>query len=155
MHPPQRVLVEAIESMAWFYDLNFRNKATAGWNKIHTKGRYSMKNGQRTSLIVIMVALLSLFLTTVYAQTAKKSYTFHGKVEKVDAAEKKLTVNGEKVEGWMAAMTMTYAVDKEDVLKKLKVGDQITAKVYDGDFMVLHDVQIVPAAKAPATPAKD
>jgi hypothetical protein len=27
----------------------------------------------------------------------------------------------------------------------VKAGDQITAKVYDGDFQVLHDVQIVPS----------
>jgi Cu/Ag efflux protein CusF len=54
----------------------------------------------------------------------------------------------------MDSMTMLYAVDKEDVLKKLKVGDQITAKVYEGDFMVLHDVQVVPEAKAPGAPAK-
>ena len=62
-----------------------------------------------------------------------------------------LTVNGEKVEGWMGAMTMNYTIDKEDALKNIKVGDQITAKVYDGDFKVLHEVQAVPAsgAKAP------
>jgi hypothetical protein len=48
-------------------------------------------------------------------------------------------------------MTMSYAPDKEDVLKKVKVGDQITAKVYDDDFKVLHDVQVVEAK--PAAPA--
>jgi len=32
-------------------------------------------------------------------------------------------VNGEKLEGWMDAMTMSYPVDKPDVLKKVKVGD--------------------------------
>ena len=26
---------------------------------------------------------------------------------------------------WMSAMTMNYAVDEEDVLKNIKVGDQI------------------------------
>ena len=84
------------------------------------------------------------------AQTAeKKAHTFRGKVEKVDAESKMLVVNGEKVEGWMAAMTMTYLVDKADVFKTVKVGDQITAKVYDGDF-TLHDVQVDP----PKSPAK-
>jgi Cu/Ag efflux protein CusF len=68
-------------------------------------------------------------------------------VEKVDLTNKTFTVNGEKVEGWMDAMTMSYVPDKEDVLKKVKVGDQITAKVYDGDFRTLHDIQVV-AAKA-------
>src|SRR5213595_3469212 len=74
----------------------------------------------------------------------KKALTFHGKVEKIDAKTKMLTINGEKVEGWMAAMIMAYPVDKEDVLKQVKVGDQITAKVYEGD-MTLHDVEVVPA----------
>ena len=84
------------------------------------------------------------------AQTAeKKAHTFRGKVEKVDAESKMLVVNGEKVEGWMAAMTMTYIVDTADVFKTVKVGDQITAKVYDGDF-TLHDVQVDP----PKSPAK-
>jgi Cu/Ag efflux protein CusF len=78
---------------------------------------------------------------------AKKEYVFKGKVEKIDLNAKSFTVKGEKVEGWMDAMTMNYVPDKEDVLKKIKVGDQITAKVYDGDFRTLHDVQVTAASK--------
>jgi Cu/Ag efflux protein CusF len=94
---------------------------------------------------------LSLLLSCAYGQQsknppagAKKEHTFRGKVEKIDVNAKTFTVNGQKVEGWMDAMTMVYVPDKEDVLKRLKVGDQITAKVYDGDFRTLHDVQVVP-----------
>ena len=44
-------------------------------------------------------------------------------------------------------MTMTYGVDKaRRSSTKVKAGDQITAKVYDGDFSTLHDVQLLPAA---------
>lgn len=75
----------------------------------------------------------------------KKEYDFRGKVESVDTKDKKVTVANEKVEGWMAAMTMKYAVDKEEVLKTLKAGDQITAKVKDGDFQTLYNVQRVQA----------
>ena len=57
-------------------------------------------------------------------------------------------VNGEKVEGWMPAMTMLYKVDKESVLTDIKVGDQITAKVYDGDLTTLYDVHAAPAAES-------
>ena len=41
---------------------------------------------------------------------------------------------------------------------KVKVGDEITAKVYDGDFRTLHDVQVLSAKQAeikPAPAAKD
>src|SRR5437588_11906367 len=88
-------------------------------------------------------------------KSAKKEYTFRGKVEKIDLNAKTMTVNGQKVEGWMGAMTMSYMPDKADVLKNLKVGDEITAKVYDGDFRTLHDVQVVPPkVDSKAAPAK-
>jgi Cu/Ag efflux protein CusF len=108
--------------------------------------------------------LLCAVLSLGYAQqnknappAGKKEHIFKGKVEKIDLANKTFTVNGQKVEGWMDAMTMNYAPDKEDVLKKVKVGDEITAKVYDGDFRTLHDVQIVskPADAKTAPPAKN
>ena len=99
----------------------------------------------RARLAVVVGMLLALCLSTASAQQAeKKEHPFRGKVEKVDAKAKTLTVNGENVEGWMSAMTMTYAVDKEDVLTKVKAGDQIVAKVYDGDFKTLHDVKVAP-----------
>ena len=43
----------------------------------------------------------------------------------------------------MPAMTMTYAVDKSDVIGHVKAGDRITAKVYEGDFMKLYGVKVV------------
>ncbi len=108
-------------------------------------------------------ALFCLSLLSGFAQQ-KKEHTFTGKVEKIDVTAKTLTVNGDKVEGWMDKMTMVYVPDKEDVLKRVKVGDQITAKVFDGDFRTLHDVHVVPAkpsdkkaapaAKSSKAPAK-
>ena len=75
---------------------------------------------------------------------AKKpaEHTLTGKVEGVTESTGKLTVNHGIVEGWMGAMTMGYVVDKPELLKTIKVGDQIKATVYDGDSM-LHDVQVV------------
>jgi protein SCO1/2 len=95
-----------------------------------------------------LVAVLSLALLIAaaclgQAPAGKKSYTFHGKVEAVSSDG--LTVNGDKVEGWMDAMTMKYKVDDPKILKKVKAGDEITATVYEGDFS-LHKVQV--AAKS-------
>jgi len=101
------------------------------------------------TVMVVIGTILCLFLSTAVAQqkTAKKEFTFSGKIERVDANAKRVVVNGEKVEGWMNAMTMAYRVDKEEVLKTVKPGDQITAKVYDGDYATLHDVKVVPPKK--------
>jgi Cu/Ag efflux protein CusF len=78
------------------------------------------------------------------SQPAQKvAHQFKGKVEAVDVAGRKLTVNGENVEGWMGAMTMIYMPDKDDVLTKVKPGDEITATVYEGDFQTLYDVQVI------------
>jgi len=110
-------------------------------------------NPQRVRLVITV--LLILGVSAAFAQqSGKKEHTFRGKVEQVDAKSKMLTVNGEKVDGWMGAMTMSYAVDKEEVLGKVKAGDQITAKVYDGDFKTLHDVQVIPPKSSTPAPKK-
>jgi Cu/Ag efflux protein CusF len=101
-----------------------------------------MKTMIRTLTIVLgLASMLAPFASA--QQGAKKSYVFKGKVESVGA--KSLTVANEKIEGWMEAMTMMYVVDKPEVLKTIKPGDQIRATVYDGDTM-LHDVKVVPPA---------
>jgi hypothetical protein len=78
-----------------------------------------------------------------------KEHTFRGKVEKIDGSTGMLTVSGENVPGWMGPMTMNYHVEKPDKVT-VKVGDHITAKVYDGDFTTLHEVRVVAAGPAVA-----
>ena len=108
-----------------------------------------MSRTRQARFMVLIATILGLLLSTASAQQAgKKEFAFKGKVEKIDANAKKITVLNEKVEGWMGAMSMSYSVDKPEVLSKLKVGDQISAKVYEGDFKTLYGVQ--PAAPAPA-----
>jgi Cu/Ag efflux protein CusF len=90
-----------------------------------------------------ILAVSCLFGMTATAQQAKgKSHTLEGKVEGVQTD--RLTVNHGKVEGYMDAMTMPYKVDKPDILKQVKVGDRISATVYDGDY-TLYDIHVVPS----------
>ena len=110
-----------------------------------------MKNkfGRR---IVALSTFVVLSVSYLYAQQGeKKSLTFRGKVESVDTATKRLTVTNEPIEGWMGTMTMGYAVDNADVLNRVKPGDRVTAKIYEGDFK-LYDVHLVPQGNAPDQP---
>ena len=103
-----------------------------------------------TACFAVMFSAL-LFTTALHAQNqGKKEFAFKGKVERIDAKSKTLAVNGENVPGWMGAMTMTYTVDKPDVISTLKVGDEITAKVYEGNFGTLFDVKLAPPKKTDA-----
>jgi len=92
-----------------------------------------------------MRTILAILLATgaIFAQAnAPKAHEFHGKVTEVNADSKSLTVQHDAVPGWMDAMTMSYPVDKEAVLKEIHTGDQIAATVYDGD-LTLHNVHAV------------
>lgn len=93
---------------------------------------------------MVALGLLGVLISSALAQQsaqqgAKKSYLFRGKVEQINASPKPLSVTNEPIEGWMGGMTMSYAVDKPEALRNIKIGDQITAKVYDGD-LTLYDV---------------
>lgn len=94
-----------------------------------------MKIFHRITLAMLLIAGM------IMAQApSKKSFQFHGKVTAV--APDGITVDGEKVEGWMDAMTMKYKIDDKKVLKQVKTGDNITATVYEGDTTTLHKVQV-------------
>ena len=95
------------------------------------------------AIATLVAAILTAALCLGQAPAARKSYTFHGKVVSVNKDTQRVTVNGEKVDGWMAAMTMNYQVDDPSLFTKLKPGDQIAATVFDGDH-VLHYVRLAP-----------
>jgi Cu/Ag efflux protein CusF len=107
-----------------------------------------MNKRHQGRLIVLVATMTCLLGLAAYGQqdgkAGKKEFTFHGKVEKVDAGAKTLAVNNEAIPGWMNSMTMTYTVDEPDVLRSIKAGDQITAKVYEGDFKTLYEMKVVP-----------
>src|ERR1700689_665786 len=88
----------------------------------------------------LFAAFLPAALCLGQAPAARKPYTFHGTVVSVNKDTQRLAVNGEKDDGWMRAMPMNYKVDDPSIIAKLKPGDRITATVYDGDQVVLHNV---------------
>jgi hypothetical protein len=92
--------------------------------------------------LVIIVSVLMLPLLAVAQPPGARSHAFRGRVVSVNAQAGTLSVANENVEGWMAPMTMGYKVDKPDILNELKVGDTITATVYDNDFATLYGVRL-------------
>jgi len=108
--------------------------------------------------------MFTLLMTTALGQTAgtakKKEFEFHGKVEKVDLKAKTVQVKNDAVKDWMGPgqtmgpMSMTYSLDKPEVINTLKVGDEINAKVYEGDYKVLYSVKVAPAKPAEAPKKK-
>lgn len=84
---------------------------------------------------------LLVVLIACAPQAKKKQYVLQGKVESVDVENKTLTVDHQKVEGWMEAMTMAYGVHDPAALKSVKAGDRIQATVYEDDYS-LYDVKV-------------
>jgi Cu/Ag efflux protein CusF len=128
-------------------DKNAAGEATSQFGSGSSKVAGQEAVMKRVAIIgVVILSLLVPVACAGQAKTApagKKQFDFKGKVEKIDLANKTFAVKNERVQGWMEPMTMNYVPDKEDVLKRVKVGDDITAKVYDGDYRTLYDVQVV------------
>jgi outer membrane protein, heavy metal efflux system len=102
------------------------------------------------TLVFTCAVTVAVCYSSPAQQNERKSYTLRGTVEQVDTASKRLQVANEPVPGGMAAMTMTYKLDSDAILSRLKPGDRISAKVFEGD-QTLYDVQIEPSsAGAPA-----
>ncbi len=58
-----------------------------------------------------------------------KEYQMQGEVVSLDPAAHLATVKAGKIEGWMEAMTMEYPVKDPQEFGKLKVGQNIQAKI--------------------------
>lgn len=106
-----------------------------------------MKKHKSGRSIVLAATILCLLVAAAYGQADKKGrkeFQFKGKVEKVDPNAKSIVVNNENIPGWMSSMSMSYTVDNPEVLKTVKPGDQVTARVYEGDFKTLYDLKVAP-----------
>nr|WP_218892544.1 SCO family protein [Edaphobacter lichenicola] len=83
--------------------------------------------------------------------SAAKTFTIRGRVLSTDATH--VTLDGEKVPGFMEAMTMDYKLADPSVVNELHAGDRITAKVLadkEGDSygnVRLEDIVVIAQAR--------
>ena len=63
----------------------------------------------------------------------EKQYKLTGDVVGLNAGTQTVVIKGDKIEGWMEAMTMDYPVKDKSDFAKLKVGDRISATVFVGE----------------------
>ncbi len=88
----------------------------------------------RSSILIISV--ISLILpaagcrSTQPDQTVQpvvRRYQLTGRVESIDFERNRVTINHEEIKDYMDAMTMSFAVKDEKILRRLKSGDRIRA----------------------------
>jgi len=82
----------------------------------------------RAFICVVFALLLAGCQRNPAAQPAKE-YQMQGEVVALDPAAHLATVKAGKIEGWMEAMTMEYPVKDPQEFGKLKVGQNIQAKI--------------------------
>jgi protein SCO1 len=82
--------------------------------------------------------------------TGVKRYALTGRIASVDKPAQSITVDGDAIPGFMAAMTMPYQVKDAGALEKLSPGDQIKAEIVVGnDEAYLENVVVVKKAPSP------
>ena len=63
-----------------------------------------------------------------------KQYQLRGRVLSVSIPDHTAKIKGDKIEGWMEAMTMDYPVEDDAQLRALRPDESITATVYVQDL---------------------
>ena len=71
----------------------------------------------------------------------------------MDPSAQLATIKAEEIQGWMPAMTMEYPIKDKQEFQRLKVGEQIQAKVFvqGTDYWL---ATVSEALAAPAPPSK-
>ena len=93
----------------------------------------------------ICLVFAALAMLGCAAKDEGKRYPMQGEIKALDPSTKSATIAAGKIEGWMEAMTMEYAVKPDAEFAKLHVGDHIEATVVvkDPGFYVT-DVKVTP-----------
>jgi Cu/Ag efflux protein CusF len=80
------------------------------------------------SILLLMFALCAC--RTPQEKLPIKQYKLDGVVVSLDPQGHLAKINGQKIEGWMEAMTMEYPVKDRAEFDSLHVGDHIAATVF-------------------------
>jgi Cu/Ag efflux protein CusF len=101
-------------------------------------------------IIILFILILMATATSCRQQPVDqpivRRYELKGRVESLDFNRKRVTVAHETIKDYMEAMTMSFAVKDENVLRELKSGDQVQAiLVFDSSTNLswLEDIKIV------------
>lgn len=93
----------------------------------------------------LVFSMLALVLAACASKPAPKRYPMEGTIKALDPQAKTATIDAGKIDDWMEAMTMEYAIKPDSEFAKLKVGDHIKATVVVEDVKYyVTDITVVP-----------
>jgi Cu/Ag efflux protein CusF len=109
-----------------------------------------LKSKIRTTTIILISLAAITFLISCRSERKDepvvRRYELKGRVESLDFNGKRLTVAHEAIKGYMEAMTMSFPVADENVLRELKSGDQVQAILIDDSSTSrkwLEDIKVI------------
>jgi Cu/Ag efflux protein CusF len=95
-----------------------------------------------------LLVLAALLAGCAKPAPQEKKYKLTGDVVRLDPNTQMATIKGDKIEGWMEAMTMEYPVKDKSEFAKLHEGDRISATVYVSESAYhIGDIQVIGKAK--------
>ncbi len=73
-------------------------------------------------------------MSTLVSSAPIERYKLDGEIAGLDPQGHIAKIKGQKIEGWMEAMTMEYPIKDQREFETLHVGDHITATVFVQDL---------------------
>jgi len=91
-----------------------------------------MNKSQFTLYLLTILLLIPIMACDSPAPkpTGVREYSLEGRVESIDMDKQRVTIAHEKIDGYMDAMTMPFPVRDAEILRGLKSGDRITARLF-------------------------
>ena len=93
----------------------------------------------------LFTILCAVALAACSAKVPEKRYPMEGTIKSLDPTAKTAVIDAGKIDDWMEAMTMEYAIRPDSEFAKLHAGDRIQAtvvvqdvKYYVTDITVVH-----------------